>query len=192
MMLTLRSFGLMVLIVMMSACGLLAKPDPVTTIALPIADLPEIPTWPANLAPGRVTPAAALNTSTVLASSGALLMQYEGLRWAAPPAQLLQEQLARLAASHTGAATPTASVRIVLSNVEWRTESDEALWRAHGLVACTGGETFNTGEFAKTHPANSRDPQAVAMAFQLAGRDLVAALIAEASKVAARCGQPQV
>ncbi len=94
----LRATGLMVLMSLLAACSLLTKPDPVTTILLPIADLPDAPDWPTNLAPGRVTPAAALNSSTVLATSGALLMQYEGLRWAAPPAQLLQEQLGRLAA----------------------------------------------------------------------------------------------
>ncbi len=189
--LPLRAIGLMVLIAILSACGLLAKPDPVTTIMLPIADLSDAPAWPSNLTPGRVTPAAALNTSTVLATSGALLMQYEGLRWAAPPAQLLQEQLGRLASGAEPSAA-AASLRIVLSNVEWRTDADEALWRAHGIVACTGGESFNTGEFTRNSSASSHDPKAVSMAFQLAGRDLVASLIAEASKVAARCGQPQV
>lgn len=190
----LRFTSLMLVLVLVAACGVLARPDPVTTLVLPIADLPDAPAWPGTITAGRVTPAAALNTPTVLASSGALLMQYEGLRWAAPPAQLLQEQLGRLAAASVDpaapAVTPNATLRIVLSNVEWRVDTNEALWRAHGIVACVAGPSLNTGEFTHTQASTGRDAAAVATAFQLAGKDLITDLLREAARVSTQCDTP--
>lgn len=171
--------------VVVAACSVLPKQEPVTTLVLPLADAPLASPWPEGVTAGRVSAAAALANDRVLVLSGARLMQAPGLAWAAPPGTLLAEQVARLQAraNHADARNGLARLDLMVDAFWWQADAAEVLVRAHGALRCPDGRTVALPETAATVPLVSvDDAEAVATAFAEASRTAVAALLAGASE----------
>ena len=177
---------------LLSSCTLIPRPEPVTTLQLPLAA--DEGSWPAALAPGRVDSTSALRSNRVLVVDGAVLMQHEGLRWVDTPAVMLSEQLRTLhaRAATNGAATAALDLWLADFNLHVGAErTQEAVASAHATLRCAGSERSIAVApvSARATPA-SGDPQALADAFGQASGEVLAALLEQSSERAADCAAP--
>lgn len=187
-----RALPALGLALLLSSCTLIQRPEPVTTLRLPLAhaDL----AWPAALAPGRVDSTSALRSNRVLVVDGAVLMQHDGLRWVDTPAVMLSEQLRGLHARAATREAVTASLDVWLGELNLRVDADrtqEAAANAHATLRCAGSDRTITiaPVSASATPANS-DPQALADAFAQASGEMLAALLQQSAERAADCAAP--
>lgn len=177
---------------LLSSCTLIQRPEPVTTLRLPLADADLA--WPSALSPGRVDSTSALRSNRVLVVDGAVLMQHDGLRWVDTPAVMLSEQLraSHARAAATGAARATLDVWLGEFNL--RVDADrtqEAAASAHATLRCAGSEhTITIAPVAASAAPTSSDPQALADAFAQASGEMLAALLQQSAERAADCAAP--
>lgn len=178
-----------VLMLAISGCSLVPKPDPTTTLLLPIEAPPDPRRWPAELSPGRVQATAVLATEQVLVVNGARLMQAPGLRWAATPAALISETLQRWRALGVGSQGSTgngASLELMLNDFSWHADEAVATVALHGQIRCAGGQVRALPEVSATAGlAGVQEPDQVAEAFAEATTAALADLIQAAA--AANC-----
>lgn len=174
---------------LLSACTLIRRPDPVTTLQLPLAgsDL----AWPAVLTLGKLESTSALRGNRVLVVDGAVLMQHEGLRWVDTPAVMWSEQLRALQARADAAATPVASIDVWLTDFNMRVaaaSTNTAAATAHATLHCiASARSIPVAPVSASATPASSDPQALADAFATASREVVAALLERSAERAADC-----
>ncbi|AVP96346.1 hypothetical protein C7S18_03690 [Ahniella affigens] len=184
-------FGL-TMIVVVSACSLVPKSAPSTTLLLPVQFDASSGTWPANLRPGRVQAASALRTDQVLVVSGARLMQAPGLRWAAVPADLVGEALSQWHATTALTGThsaQSATLDVTIDAFQWEESKAVVLVAMHGQYRCPDGAITDLPGAPATLPMPSlHDPDALAEAFARATQRVAGALLQQASQP--QCGTP--
>ena len=176
----------------LSACTLIQRPEPVTTLQLTLADAGTA--WPATLAPGKVDATSALRSNRVLVVDRAVLMQHDGLRWADTPAVMLSEQLRVAHARSRDATAAVAAIDLWLTEFNLRVEPDRSntvAVTAQASLRCIGSDRILTVPpvSASADPA-SHDPQALAEAFERASADVVSALLTQSAVRAADCATP--
>lgn len=181
----------MISVSLLSACSLIARPEPLTTLQLIITDGDAMPQWPAALAAGNVVGTSTLLGNRVLVVNGALLMQHEGMRWVDTPALMISEQIHTLHAQTAGNTAPVAAINLRLSAFNLRIGSGgekHAVVAASGNLRCLGSERARAlaPVSAKATPANA-SAQALADAFARASGEVLAGLLGQVSDLNDTC-----
>lgn len=182
---TLLGIGLALL----SACTLIQRPDPVTTLQLDLTDADLV--WPAALTPGKVDSVSALRSNRVLVVEGAVLMQHEGLRWIDTPAVMLSEQLRALHARAAATDAAQASLDVWLGEFNLRVLADRSRQiaiSAHATLRCVGSDRVITiaPVSASATPASAEPPD-LAAAFAAASTEAMSALLKSSAEPATDC-----
>lgn len=174
---------------LLSACTLIQRPDPVTTLQLPLTDADFA--WPAALTPGKVESVSALRSNRVLVVDGAVLMQHDGLRWVDTPAVMWSEQLRGRQARAGHTTTPIASIDVWLTEFNLRVDAgstNAAVATAHATLHCIESErTLSIAPVSASATPARTDPQALADAFARASDEVVSALLKPSAERAADC-----
>jgi len=185
---TLLGIGLALL----SACTLIQRPEPVTTLQISMTDTDLV--WPAELMPGKVESVSALRSNRVLVVDGAVLMQHEGLRWVETPAVMWSEQLRALHARSTAQRATKASIEVWLGEFNLRVGAErtqEVVVSADATLVCNGSDrTIPVAPVSASGTSASSDPQALARAFGQASEEVLATLLEQSSERAADCAAP--
>ncbi|RLJ65161.1 ABC-type transport auxiliary lipoprotein family protein [Sulfurisoma sediminicola] len=123
---------------------------------------------------------------------GARRRTYTDSRWAAPPAELLEQALRRRAVAAGGEAALPCRLRLELDELVQTFDTPQASrlgLAARARLMCHGEQTLAARSFAVEHPAGSDargGVAAAAAAVQELGKQLAAWVAAEKSAVAAR------
>lgn len=175
-------------------CALLSAPAPLTTLQIDLT--PDALVWPAQLVPGRVTAATALQSDRVVVMDGAQVMQHGGLRWVSEPAVMMGEQLRRLRAPRNNlgaeAARGSAALELWLTDFSLHPDDSGSLVAEVSMIAeirCLSGATGQPLPIASARrEAEQEDAESIAAAFSASAREALAMTLAAVVPHAASCG----
>lgn len=168
---------------MLASCSLVPKSAPNTTLLLPMTT--EGALWPANLALGRVQAVSALRTEPVLVVAGARLLQASGMRWAATPAELVGEALARsraAVAEPSQAHRKSAQLDVTIDAFQWQESDASVLVAMHAVIRCADDTSISLRAASAAVPLPSlQDADRLATAFADASATVVVDLLKQAN-----------
>jgi hypothetical protein len=187
--------ALWILLVPLTSCALLTRPEPMTTLQLLLPDYADATPWPEYIQLDPVHGVAALQTNRVLVADGALLMQHEGLRWVETPAVMLTEQMQLRTAYRTERALAHSGRGIRLEL--WLTEFNIRIAADGGKSIVVAASTelkcsdpslsHRRPLITKSEPIIGSDPRNVAQTFSVVTSSLIEAVLADAITQAEIC-----
>lgn len=179
---------------LLAACALMSRPQPVTTLLLKLPVDDASLSWPSSIEPGAVRAITTLQSNRVLVVNDAILMQHEGLRWVDTPAVLLAEQLrVRHAQRKVGGGTEEskATLDLWLTRFNMRIAKDGD--KSVEVSAIADLICADPGKSQRLSPASvsiewvGNDAQQVASTFAIAANEMLDAVLSDAATHSAVC-----
>jgi ABC-type uncharacterized transport system auxiliary subunit len=181
-----------------SACALIHRPEPLTTLQLRFPDSASqalSTAWPGSLAFESLDTSTAITNNRVMVFDGAKVMQFAGLRWVDTPAAMLTEQFTMWQAQAKATRRPQKSALLQLSFTDFSIHIDGAdgntvVVSASAELRCLSNDAIHAlGIFSNTQALQTMDAQDIAKVFSDATLATSAAVISAAKLAGTQCNE---
>jgi ABC-type uncharacterized transport system auxiliary subunit len=181
-----------------TACALLSRPKPLTTLQLRFPDISSqalSTAWPGTLAFESLNTATAISNNRVMVFDGAKVMQFAGLRWVDTPAVMLTEQFKTWQAQAVAEPERHRTAQLKLSLTDFSihvnaADSNTVVVSASAELQCLSNDaTHSLGIFSNAQPLQKMDAQRIAEVFSDATVATSAAVITAAKLAGTQCQQ---